>query len=157
VKSYFNSLNERERWTLIVGAIFVVFFLLYWLVYSPLDTAVEDKTAQLTDKTDTLNWMRQVRGQNKTSQKPATVSNSQLLTLLATQLHTTSFQQFQYKLQQTGAGDIQLTYDQVPFNEFALWLWSINKKYAISIKQFNSERTDTAGLVKIMVLLSAKE
>jgi general secretion pathway protein M len=156
VKAYFSNLNERERWILLIGGIFVFFFLFYWILYAPLKDAVDEKTIQLKEKAETLVWMKQVRQQNTSTSKPLVVTNSQLLTLLANQLQTTSFQQHPYKLQQTGAGDIQLTYESVPYNAFVQWLWALNEKYAIELKQFNVERSDLPGIVKIMVLLSAK-
>ncbi len=156
MKAYFNSLNERERSTVIIGGVFVVFFLVYWLLFAPLTGAVEEKNLQLLDKAETLAWMNQVRQQNTSAKKPVTVSNGQLLSLLANQLHATSFQQYQYKLEQTGTGDIQLTYDKVPYNAFVLWLWELSEKYAIELKQFNVDHTDVAGIVKVMLLLTAK-
>jgi general secretion pathway protein M len=58
-------------------------------------------------------------------------------------------------LQQTGAGDIQLTFDAVAFNSFITWLEKINQHYSITLKQFNAERTETPGIVHVMILISA--
>ncbi|WP_083852274.1 type II secretion system protein GspM [Legionella tunisiensis] len=63
---------------------------------------------------------------------------------------------FPYQLQQTGAGDIQLSYELVPFNHFLSWLWTLNNNYAIVLKQFSAERTPTAGVVKLQIVITAK-
>ena len=98
---------------------------------------------------------KKIRQKNHKSKTKETVDNSQLLTILATQLKEDSTLKFPYQLQQTGSGDIQLTFDAVAFNLFIAWLEKINERYAISLKQFNAERTPTPGVVHVMVLLSA--
>ena len=155
MKAYWNSLNDRERWMLGVGVACCVAYLFYVLIYAPLHNAVADKSLQLAEKQTTLAWMQQARLEHKATETPQTLTNSQLLTLLANQLRSTSFQQFPYQLEQTGVGDIQLSFAQVPFNDFITWLWSINKKYTVSIKQFNAEHTDLGGVAKVMVVVTA--
>ena len=151
---YWSNLNERERWILSLGALFCVLYLFYLLIYSPLASAVHDKSQQLAEKQETLVWMQHVRQQYKIKKAPETLTSSKLLTVLAEQLNATSFKQFPYQLQQTGASDIQLIFEKVPYNAFMSWLWSINEKYTISIKQLNAERTDTPGVVKLMIVIA---
>ena len=153
MKTYWNNLNERERWTLGFGGVCCFFFLLYLLLYAPLINAVHDKTQQLAEKQETLAWLQQARLQHKTVKAAQTLSSSQLLSVLANKLKSTSFHGFSYQLQQTGAGDIQLSFDQVPYNAFVTWLWTVSQNYAFSIKQLNAERTDTPGVVKLMVTI----
>ncbi len=156
MRAYWNNLNDRERWVLALGATFCFLYLFYLLVYGPLTHAIHDKSQQLTEKQETLTWMQLVRGEHKKTKAPQVLSNSQLLSLLANQLQSTSFQQFTYELQQTGTGDIQLSFDQVPFNPFMKWLSSINSQYAVTVKQFNAERTELSGVVKLKVVMAAK-
>ncbi|WP_133128016.1 type II secretion system protein GspM [Legionella nagasakiensis] len=156
MNTYWNNLNDRERWTLGLGGLVCFFYLFYLLFYSPLTNAVKEKSQQIAEKKETLAWMQQVRMQYKAGKVPEALSNTQLLTLLANQLNHTSFQQFPYQLQQTGVGDIQLSFAQVPFNPFLQWLWSLNKNYAISMKQLSVERGDAQGVVKMQVVITAK-
>jgi len=154
VKTYWTNLNERERWTLGAGGVFCFFYLLYVLIYAPITGAWHNKVSQLAEKKRVLVWMQQARLQQHAAIKLQTLSAGKLLAVLAAQLSKTSFKQFPSQLQQTGVGDIQLSFDQVPYHAFVLWLWSMNNKYAISIKQFNVERTETSGLVKVMLVLA---
>lgn len=155
MKTYWTNLNTREQWMLGFGIICAFFFLLYLLVVSPLSNAVQDKSQLLMDKRVTLTWMQQAQQQYKTTKATKVLSSSKLLTVLAVQLKSTPFHRVPYQLQQTGSGDIQLSFDHVPYNAFVTWLWSVSKDYAFTIKQFNAERTDTPGVVKIMVMIAA--
>jgi general secretion pathway protein M len=154
INAYWLNLNERERWTLGFGVVFCVAYLFYLLIYSPLVTAVHNKSQQLLEKQETLVWMQQVRHQHNTRKPPQMLTSSKLLTVLAEQLNATSFKQFSYQLQQTGVSDIQLVFDKVPYNAFVAWLWAMSEKYSISIKQLSIERTDTPGVVKLLLVVA---
>ena len=155
-KIYWSNLNERERWTLGLGVVFCVFYMFYLLIYAPLANAVHNKSQLLIEKQETLAWMQQVRLEHKANKAPQTLTSSKLLTVLADQLNTTSFKQFPYHLQQTGVSDIQLIFDEVPYNAFIAWVWSVNEKYTISIKQLNIEHTDVPGVVKLTIIIATK-
>jgi general secretion pathway protein M len=155
VKSYLNSLNEREKWMVIGTAFCVILYVYYLFLYSPLSHQVTQKSTQLVEKKSTLQWMQKIKQQKPANQTKQVVDNSQLLTALATQLKNDATLKFPYQLQQTGSGDIQLTFDMVPFNQFLTWLEKINKRYAITIKQFEADRTKTAGVSRLMIIISA--
>lgn len=155
MKAYLNSLNEREKWMVVVAGLSLLIFIYYQFLYTPLSNNVALKSLQLIEKTETLEWMKKVRNQAHSSKTKQSVDNSQLLTILATQLKDNATLKFPYQLQQTGSGDIQLTFDAVPFNLFMQWLAKINDKYTITIKQFNVDDSDTPGITRLMIIITA--
>ncbi len=156
IANYWNNLNERERWLVGIGSVCILIYLFYLLIYSPLTTAVNDKTQQLIEKQETVAWMQQVRQQTKIKSKAQPISNTKLLALIGNQLNDKPFRQFPYQLQQTGPGDIQLSFDRVPYQQFLSWLWTLNNEYIFTLKQFTAEQTATPGVVKLLVIISAK-
>ena len=156
INNYWHNLNERERWITGAGAFLTLSYLLYLLIYAPLTLAVAHKSQQLVEKQETLTWMQQIHQQSISKKPVQKITNTKLLALLGNQLTTNKLSKFAYQLQQTGSGDIQLTYDKVPFNSFLRWLWSLGNKYAITIKQLSVERTSTHGVVKLMIVFAAK-
>ena len=154
MNQYWQNLNERERWMVILAGGTTIIYLIYLLVYSPLVTAVQNKTEQLIDKRETLQWLQQVRSQAKTEKKK-TLSNSKLLTLIDQQLKSNKSLNFPHNIQQTNTGDIQLTFDRVPFNLFMQWLGELNHHYNLRIQQLQIEKLDTAGMVKLQSIISA--
>ncbi len=157
IKDYYNNLNEREKWTVIGGGICLVIFIYYALIYSPLNSAVSQKSAQLIEQTETLEWMNKVRQQGVSTQKKQKVSNSQLLTLIATQLKEGKTLSSPFKLEQTSSGEVQLSFEAVPFNLFVTWFSNINRNYAFTIKQFDIEKTKVAGVTKLMIIIGAAD
>ena len=151
--TYWNNLNERERWLLIIASACCLLFLFYLLIYSPLVDGVQNKKQQLIEKQDTLAFLRKAKIEQKIIKKVQVLSKGNLLTVLAEQLTASSFHQSPYQLQQTASGDIQLSFDAVPFNPFMHWLWSVNENYSFLIKQFQAEHTVTPGVVKLVLTI----
>ncbi len=153
MNAYWNHLNDRERWMLGIGGVCCLLFLIYLLLYAPLVASVNEKSAQLNEKKSILVWMEHARKQHHSANVRQTLSDNKLLTVFADQLKLTSFQSFSYQLQQTSSGDVQLSFENVPYNAFIHWLWSLSEHYVFSIKQFNTERTQTPGVVKISLII----
>ncbi len=152
MKMDWSRFNDRERWMLGIGGVVLGLYLPYALIYAPLLGAVHDKRQERIEKKETLIWMQHVLQQQQATQARQQVSTSALLTVLARQLKTTSFHSRPYQLEQTGGGDIHLSFDAVPYSAVMIWLHSVTQAYACSIKQLNIERTKTPGVVKWMVV-----
>jgi general secretion pathway protein M len=153
--TYWNQLKERERWLVGFGGTCLILFLFYQLIYSPLTNAVHYKTTQLREKKETLAWMQQIQGTSLNKKALEKVSSSKLLTIISSKLNVAPFLKFPFQLQQTGIGDIQLTFDKVPYTPFLSWLWTLSNHYTVSLKQFSVERTKLEGIVKLRIILSA--
>ena len=153
----FNNLNEREQWMVILCGLFLIFYVYCALLYLPLAQKLEHKKLQLQDKSQTLTWMNTVKAHYKRPKTKESLDGSQLLTVLTTNLKQSEIKKFNYQLQQTSAGDIQLSFESVPFNQFILWFHQLNQNYTMILKQLQVERTTTPGLVSLSTLLSARQ
>jgi general secretion pathway protein M len=153
IMAFLEQLSERDRLMLTVGGVVCFFYLFYAACYNPLTNAVEKRAQQIVEEKATLAWMTQVKPLAHAQKNIETLSSAQLLTALSTQLQSASFHHFTYQLQQAGTHEIQLSFDEVPYEAYMTWLLSMNERYAFSIKQLNIERTAKAGVVKILLLI----
>lgn len=151
---YWNQWNDRERRLVVIATVFLAGYLCYALFYAPLNAALTKAQAQLVADRETLLWMRSVRQQSQQTSTPQIISNGQLLSVLGQQLSVSAFHQFVYQLDQTASGDIQLSFDQVPYNVFLLWLKKLHTQYAFTIKQFSAEHSQTLGMVKLQLVIT---
>lgn len=152
--AYWQNLNERERWMVSIAGLVVLVYGFYLLLYSPLTTAVSSRTQQLKEKNDTLVWMQSIK-QQENRKPPQATNNSKLLSVIASQLSSKSFKPFPYQLEQTGTGEIQLRFEQVPYAAIMRWLWALNTEYTVTLKQIRMDKTETPGVIKLTVLLAA--
>lgn len=153
MKNYWQNLNEREQKLLIAGSVILVIYLIYSMVYLPITRTIKTNFLELQEKKQTLGWMQNIETKY-VIKKRKNISSSELLSILAQQITHTSFRKYQYQLQQNGSGEIQLSFNEVPFNACIKWLESFSKQYAIKVKQITGEKTQTPGLVKLSVVFA---
>ncbi len=157
IKGYWNNLNPRERMVLAFGILFSALYLYYLVLYAPLANAVKRESEQLLEHHETLVWMENIQKTQHIKSKTVSLSSSQLLTVLANQLNTVSFKQFAYQLQQSGASEITLSFEQVPYAAFLAWIRSVSEAYAFTIKQLTVMRSETPGVVKLTIVMATTQ
>ena len=157
--AYWKNLNEREQWSLGLVSLIGLIYFFYLLVYAPLTNAVTNGAQQLQERQETLAWMQKIQPQlnHQTNKAAQVIDTSKLLSLIAAELSKPNFKAFTYQLQQTGSGDIQLSFEKVPYNVFMKWLWDITHQYVIHIKEMHIEplpAPEKPGLVKFNLLIT---
>lgn len=154
MKHYFSTLNDREKWMLVVGGLCLILYLYYLFAYAPLSKQTDEKRNQLVEKIETLEWMKQVQQQAHSSPIKKSLDHSQMMTLIASQLKENPLLKFPYQLQQINSGDIQLSFDKVPFKLFLLWLEKMSKEYSIKIKQLDVDPTKVPGVTRLVLIMT---
>ncbi len=153
IKSYFEQMNRREQLMVSLTAIAIVFYLIYLFIYQPITIRQSEVREQLKEKKVVLAWMEQVKHHAGKSSKESIRDNNQLLSLLTLQLSQSALKSFPYQLQQNSSGNIQISYDKVPFNPFIQWLQSFQSKFTINIEQMRATKLEQEGLVKLMIVV----
>lgn len=153
---YWEQWNRRERIWVVIGIVFLVLYLGYALCFAPLNRAISRAQSHLHSGRETLTWMQQVRQQKQSMTTPEMLSHAELLTIVGQQLASSAFHQYPYQLEQTASGDIQLSFAEVPYNVFLVWLKKLNTHYAFSIKQLSVSRTPAPGAVKLQLVMTAQ-
>ena len=157
-----EGFGARDRLMLGVGGLFIVLYAGY-MMYAALSHAVLERSRMLSEKEATLVWMRRAEQENKSLQQggpgPVRLDAAKGLTIFSEALSQTSFQGFTYQLQQLKEGELQLSFDTVPYHDFLQWLSSMSKRYAFVIQSFDVEKNDVRGLVKLsmVVVLDVKK
>lgn len=153
IKSYWLNLSDRDRSMLTIGGFVIVMYLFYVLIYAPLTDAVETQSTVWIDKKETLAWMQRQRDVKPRSKQV----DRNLLSLFSTELKQSSFATFPYQLQQSGSEHVQLSFDQVPYVDFLLWLRQLNQRYMMTISELTVSKSQTSGVVKMTVVAEKKE
>ena len=121
IKVYFEQLNTRDRNMLIIAGAFLVFYLFYALIYSPLVNTVLSKKMILEENKSTLLWMEDVFAKHHNLNQPEVLTSDKLLTLLSKQLKASQFKNAKYQIEQTRTGDISISFGEVAYNELMQW------------------------------------
>lgn len=153
MNSFWNNINERERILIKVTVCLLAVYLFYIAIYSPVHKAIIYNILQLQEKKETLVWMSDI--QQQINHKPkASISTAKLMALIGKQINNSPIHAYAYQLQQTNLGEIQLSFEQIPYNTVLLWLWSLcTSNYSLQLKQLDIEKTNNPGFVKIMLVI----
>lgn len=154
MRAYWQQLNEREQTIVMFAGVGLSVYLLYALVFAPLSEAVTQAQMNWHSKTNTLSWLRRAQQNYNPSQKPQRVAASNLLSILTAVLKQTSFHHFPYQLAQTTSGEIQLNFEEVPYNAFTVWLRNQTARYTLTIKNMEVTKTPVPGVVKVSVVFA---
>jgi len=148
-----NQLNDRERYLLLWGGACLALYVAY-ATYAALAQAVTENTQSVTEKKETLAWIKQAQTHVSSQQTGLALDKAKGLTVFSQQLKATSFHAVSYQLQQLNEDELQLSFEKVPYKAFLTWLSSMSIKYKITIKELQVDRTDTQGMVKIESIIT---
>jgi general secretion pathway protein M len=154
VKSWWESLNEREH-TLVMGGgsavLVVLFFLLVWL---PLASSVDD-TRALVAKQQTLNsWATGAIKQIKAASGSQIVGSGGSLSQTVNQ----SSRHFNINITRMNPKDneLQLWLDDVVFNDLMKWLAHLEQSQGLLIHGIDVNESSEPGIVNVRRLIIEK-
>ena len=156
MKAYWHQLNEREQILISIAGVLLGLYILYAFIYAPLSNSVDNAQADWVEKKNTLEWITQATRSYTKGQAPQQVTSANLLSVLTALLDKASFHRFPYQLEQTAGGDIQLTFTEVPYNLFMVWLHVQSQHYALGIKTLSLSKVEVSGLVKAKVVFTVE-
>ena len=156
MKAQWQQFNEREQIAVVGAALCLIFYLFYALLFSPLTTAVANARKQWQEKNNTLIWMRHAQQNYSQAKSPQKIAAGNLLSLLTQVLKQASFHRFPYQMAQTASGEIQLSFDEVPYNAFMEWLKDQSTRYTLTIKNLDVSKTTVSGVVKVSVIFGVE-
>lgn len=159
IQTYWEGLNQRERWIAAIGSTVVIIYLLYVFIGAPLSTAIQAQKQELKDKRETWQWVQQIQSQHSTRAQHALikVDTSGLLSLLAKEFAKPALQEFKYTMQQTSNDSIQIHFESVPYPVFMQWLYHLSQQYQIIIQNLQIDHLPKEpGLVKLTLNLNCK-
>lgn len=159
IRTYWESLNQRERGLASIGSSVVIVYLFYVCIGSPISTAIQTQKQELQDKKETWQWVQQIQTQHSTqAQRPLMkVDTSGLLSLLSKEFAKPTLHEFKYTMQQSSNESIQIHFESVPYPVFMQWLYSFSRQYQIIIQNLQIEHLHRdAGLVKLTLNVNCK-
>lgn len=154
MRDWWLNLSLRERQTLSVGGVFIVLFLLYEIIWSPLSDSVSALRTRVQQNGVLLAWMEQadqhMHALTKISTTPSTAS---ILSLVQTELKKSPFAQHVGQLRQGENNTVQMTLQKVNFDQLITWLTMLWKTNGLIATQVSIMPSAGAGIVSAEVIL----
>jgi general secretion pathway protein M len=149
IKEWFDGLESNEQKIVLIGASLAAVMMLIFGLLKPLGDAVDDLQVQVASRQSSVDhWKASLplvvanRGTSQASAGERPLSNVVTST-------TRSFQLKVSRVQEKSPGEIQVWFDNIPFNDFIRWVAELENKHQISVDSVNIRSKDRDGLSSI--------
>lgn len=148
VKQKFQSLTEREQKLVLLSGVVIIIALFYFVIWSPLNTSLEQAKTRLTSQQKLLSWVQD--SANRAQQLRRSGNTHSSLRGSLAQAVSRSTQQFSIPVSrmQPLNDELQVWVDEVPFDAVLAWLEAL-EDMGVVIRQLDITEANAPGLIKI--------
>lgn len=159
IRAWWESLLDRERQMVSIGAAIVGVLMIYALIWSPLSDAVLDRKTQVESQQQLLIYLQHAAtkiGRLKASgiTVDATADNTGLLALVEQTLGSQQLNSYLKQVQQPQQNQIALTFEKVPFDKLMQWLQMLSTTHGIHVQNLSATRLVVIGTADVQMVLS---
>ena len=150
VQQKFNSLEKREQYILLLGAAFVIFYLVYGVFYSSLITEKDKYKKRVESTEETLVWMSEAVQTIKTLKKSSGTSSNSFTGKSLSQLSEFAAKKSGVRIsrfQPKGDSEAQVWFDRVEFDKLVDFLARLEVDYGVVIDTLSVTSANSPGLV----------
>lgn len=158
LRTWYQSLQQRERQVLLAGAVALAVMFLYVAVLHPYFSSKQQLQQQVTDRQALLTWMRPaaVQIESLRGRQPAAMPTGQsLLALVDKSAGDSGFGTALKQVQTENDGSVRVQMQGAGFDNLVRWLGSLQQRYGISVREFNAQRSTAPGNVDAALTLVA--
>ena len=156
MKEWFESLARRERRMVVAAVLFVLLFLMYLLIVSPLMTANETLSQSVAEKADDYEWMKSratdARSRVLASTDGQKDDNRTLIARVTSELRTKNITPVQVRPE--GETRLNVTLRDVNFTHLMDRLDHLQSNFAVHVAKASIEPGSETGLVNAQLTLA---
>lgn len=158
LKDKFNSLQPRERWVVLGGAILVLVVAVYVFALAPLYSAVDAQAKRVAQKEGDLAWLRSVSGEVAvlSAAQPSRPgpSNESLVVLIDRAARECGLSNSLTGQTPNGERGIRVRLEAAEFDKLMVCLGTLQQVHAIDVESATIDRTAKPGLVNANLVLT---
>lgn len=158
MKHWFYGLDGREQVSVLAAGVFIVFAILYFGLWAPLDRGQSTLASSVTTWERSLAELgplkNAVRSAGNSSASQAG-SGQSLVVVVDTTLRARGLYGALQRSQPTGADGIRVEFKDVSFDEMILWLGELHARYDMQVQSgsFSVSAQDIPGRVNVSLTL----
>ena len=157
MRNWWMNLGLREKQYLSLGCLFVVFFIFYQCIWSPINAKKESLRNMISSETELLSWMEKtnlrIQRFEKLSHQNSPHSGS-VLGLVQTAVNESAFVKNSTPLKIGQDNSVQLSLKNVEFDQLIKWLTGLWDKQGLVVKQITVTPNGNNGVVNADLTLN---
>ncbi len=148
IKQWYSSLEQNEQKIVIIAGVFFALIILFFVLIKPLNDSVSNLEIQVESRESSVETWKQAMPQLLAAGGQVKGSNNQALSTVVTST-TRRFNLRVSRVKENGLSEMQVWFDNVPFNDFVRWASELETKYQITIASVNIRSKDRDGLTSM--------
>ncbi len=156
-QQWLNTLEQRERYIVIGGAIALLIMLFYLIVWEPITARHEQQQLQHTSQRQLYSWMKNASAEIQSLKSSggsniARFRNQSISSLADRSAITSGVKSYIEKIDQSKKG-VKVRFKAANFDRIIIWLDNLENKYGIVATKAKIEKSEVAGAVDAHITL----
>ena len=157
MRTWFESLANRERIVLAVGVLFAVVAILYAGVIAPISRASDARQARVVEKQAVLADLTQVAARIGVTTIPdnaeAGSAGQSIVVVIDRTTRSRGLGAYLKRNQPDGATSVRIRFEAAPFDDIVGWLASLRESHGMRVTSASFDKTGAAGRVNVSLVL----
>ena len=158
MRDWYDNLEAREQVFVLVGTVFVMIALIYFVLWAPLDKLHREVAASVSGWERSLAELQPLRSIAASPDAGSTLaigSSQQAPIIIVDQtLRSRGLEQFRRRSQPTANNGIRVEFENVAFDELVVWLGDLGSQYGLHVQAGSMSVQTQAGPGRINASLT---
>lgn len=147
MKEWLDSLEPRERLTLLAGAVILGLTLVWVLLISPLYISAGDRATQFSELQRDISRARELRSQIQRAGNGGSRPQTSQPLMITLERSAREFGLQVDRSRPMDAATVRVNFESAPFDTLVQWMGVLQSRHGLLIDIASLDRLDTAGMV----------
>lgn len=154
MKTWWQQLNIREQRLVVVMSALISIFILYSLIWQPMNESIETSKLKIERQQELLTWVQESAQRYQQAKRNGGRSSGESLSSIVNR--TSRLEKISITRMQPQGDDLQVWIDEISFNQLLSWLEKLASRDGLQVKNIDLSKADQQGVVRVRRLQLGK-
>ncbi len=154
MKTWWQQLNIREQRLVVVMSALISIFILYSLIWQPMNESIETSKLKIERQQELLTWVQESAQRYQQAKRNGGRSSGESLSSIVNR--TSRLEKINITRMQPQGDDLQVWIDEISFNQLLSWLEKLASRDGLQVKNIDLSKADQQGVVRVRRLQLGK-
>jgi len=154
MKTWWQQLNIREQRLVVVMSALISIFILYGLIWQPMNESIETSKLKIERQQKLLTWVQESAQRYQQAKRNGGRSSGESLSSIVNR--TSRLEKITITRMQSQGDDLQVWIDEISFNQLLSWLEKLASRDGLQVKNIDLSKADQQGVVRVRRLQLGK-
>lgn len=154
MKTWWQQLNIREQRLVIVMSALISVFILYSVIWQPMNESIAKSKAKIDRQQALLTWVQENTQRYQQAKSNGGGSSGESLSSIVNR--TSRIEKITITRMQPQGDDLQVWIDEISFNQLLSWLERLSVRDGLQVKSIDLSKAEQQGVVRVRRLQLGK-